>query len=73
MGSSPLARGTLGDTPITIVGNGLIPAGAGNTPIYGEDREIPGAHPRWRGEHPVRKFMNGSHTGSSPLARGTRG
>ena len=70
-GSSPLARGTQGDTTYDGAIEGLIPARAGNTPNGAIWRYYPRAHPRSRGEH-NRKLANIRHvTGSSPLARGT--
>ena len=70
-GSSPLARGTLGDAVEEIARMGLIPARAGNT--AGGDiciRRI-GAHPRSRGEHGWGSDDSCTGRGSSPLARGT--
>ena len=72
-GSSPLARGTPAPRQGQHRDRGLIPARAGNTDVPGP-AGIPGrAHPRSRGEHRStnRKFPGSS--GSSPLARGTRG
>ena len=72
-GSSPLARGT----PIGIIWAGirigLIPARAGNTRRTLSESFHLWAHPRSRGEH-VKERMNATaESGSSPLARGTRG
>ena len=71
LGSSPLARGTLGGESFLCRHHGLIPARAGNTPEGRSVREVSGAHPRSRGEHPVRWVLLSRLMGSSPLARGT--
>ena len=72
-GSSPLARGTP-NLKANLVGVlRLIPARAGNTP---QPTGAPGgksAHPRSRGEHPLFTIFSPCLSGSSPLARGTRG
>ena len=72
-GSSPLARGTLRRCRARCSWLGLIPARAGNTHSNGRWPARWGAHPRSRGEHSPVSVMTGNHTGSSPLARGTRG
>ena len=72
IGSSPLARGTLGRAGSSRGQVRLIPARAGNT-LRGRLRtRYRAAHPRSRGEHKraVEKISNAN--GSSPLARGTR-
>ena len=70
-GSSPQARGTLVVHLRSLLGVGLIPAGAGNTPgdviVLGFD----GAHPRRRGEHCELRPFPKPGLGSSPQARGT--
>ena len=72
-GSSPLARGTLKVTNEVATGRGLIPARAGNTRSISRRATALWAHPRSRGEH-VKERMNATaESGSSPLARGTRG
>ena len=51
LGSSPLARGTLGSV---MRGHGcrrFIPAGAGNTRLGAPAKHRRAVHPRWRGEH----------------------
>ena len=72
VGSSPLARGTLGVLARIGCRHGLIPARAGNTqcPVHQLGRQR--AHPRSRGEHfePFPLLLD--YEGSSPLARGTR-
>ena len=70
-GSSPLARGTLYHVVRASAGAGLIPARAGNTPCWKTLRATSRAHPRSRGEHPLRPFREIRDEGSSPLARGT--
>ena len=73
VGSSPLARGT---QSVQVIPGGyarLIPARAGNTSSPQGRRSAVPAHPRSRGEHcPIAENVTCS-TGSSPLARGTRG
>ena len=71
MGSSPLARGTLGGKPKIQVEEGLIPARAGNTRRRAHPPGLPRAHPRSRGEHSRKKYLAKLDKGSSPLARGT--
>ena len=70
MGSSPLTRGKL--TYGAAAGNwvGLIPAHAGKTTDRSADRGGAGAHPRSRGENPLRVVRVNSELGSSPLTRG---
>ena len=69
-GSSPLARGGLGDLWLVGVVIGLIPAGAGRT-VHGPRRGGAGwAHPRWRGEDGLDGGGGLATEGSSPLARG---
>ena len=72
-GSSPLARGTQRVGLYLNAHQGIIPACAGNTQCpecrvcrYGD-------HPRLRGEHHSVHESQNSLSGSSPLARGTRG
>ena len=71
MGSSPLARGTLGFVLDEVAVLGLIPARAGNTMPNRTATSSSRAHPRSRGEHPRRACWRLSAWGSSPLARGT--
>ena len=70
-GSSPLARGTPtgggGNTPRPR----RIPARAGNTVASVVCKSPWTAHPRSRGEHPLRNVTSTPGCGSSPLARGT--
>ena len=72
MGSSPLARGTLGSQIHNERPMGLIPARAGNTARTSALPPSARAHPRSRGEHDGASGLSRSSTGSSPLARGTR-
>ena len=72
-GSSPLARGT---PPWDRTGpcmSRFIPARAGNTRRTAPRSCWPAVHPRSRGEHGDRYRHIDRYTGSSPLARGTRG
>ena len=71
-GSSPLARGTLGELAPARRDRRFIPAGAGNTPAQRCGCGHDPVHPRWRGEHPTRTKPRFCERGSSPLARGTR-
>jgi len=70
-GSSPRARGTLGQRPDALIAQRFIPAGAGNA-----DMELPGwmmsrVHPRGRGERVSICLHFDCSDGSSPRARGT--
>ena len=69
-GSSPLARGPLNRLLHNIDEAGLIPARAGTTSVLNAAFKELGAHPRSRGDHPLKKSVNALMTGSSPLARG---
>ena len=71
-GSSPLARGALRPGRENHTATGLIPAGAGSTTGGQDTGAVKWAHPRWRGEHSSMPIAPGSHTGSSPLARGAQ-
>ena len=72
-GSSPLARGTL-RRRLPGVGRGrFIPARAGNTWAARPATTSTAVHPRSRGEHAGSWSGTPRRTGSSPLARGTRG
>ena len=73
LGSSPLARGTLGLWLRSFSCLGLIPARAGNTQSGQPNGHRVWAHPRSRGEHVAFGAQATSKTGSSPLARGTPG
>ena len=69
-GSSPLTRGKLGLDRGLRNQRGLIPAHAGKTvgaPLVLGAR---GAHPRSRGENPLKFVGTSKLTGSSPLTRG---
>ena len=72
-GSSPLARGLLGNTWGEYWEARIIPARAGFTPQYGLPRSADLDHPRSRGVYPSATTSCGPTTGSSPLARGLRG
>ena len=71
LGSSPLARGTLGMCVLLGCSSGLIPARAGNTLAGTCEATTSRAHPRSRGEHQAPAGTTWKRTGSSPLARGT--
>ena len=71
-GSSPLARGTLGDPNMSATATRLIPARAGNTSSTANRFFHRKAHPRSRGEHNKVASAGEGVTGSSPLARGTQ-
>ena len=72
-GSSPLARGTHAVNLETRICSGLIPARAGNTRRDDQKKKSIRAHPRSRGEHTCHGISLLCASGSSPLARGTRG
>ncbi len=72
MGSSPHARGTLGEIRIGFLDGGIIPACAGNTcKRYSLARSFRD-HPRMRGEHLKNIQKIDTPKGSSPHARGTQ-
>ena len=71
VGSSPLARGTHRCPDFIRVGDGIIPACAGNTPALPSELAQEEDHPRLRGEHPFFFGFGYFGLGSSPLARGT--
>ena len=70
-GSSPRARGTLGDKWNVDQRQRFIPASAGNTPYPSRQRGSSSVHPRERGEHAQSRRCRPSGGGSSPRARGT--
>ena len=72
-GSSPLARGTQVDPRGQGLGVRFIPARAGNTRASPVTARLRPVHPRSRGEHAVISPRAARISGSSPLARGTRG
>ena len=49
----------------------IIPAFAGNTPRRPPSASCTWDHPRFRGEHTYRRFLQSLLSGSSPLSRGT--
>ena len=69
-GSSPLARGLLGNDPDLSNVNGIIPARAGFTVVDGGRLKVLGDHPRSRGVYAALLDEDGEPWGSSPLARG---
>ena len=71
-GSSPLARGTPGETMMKTKALRFIPARAGNTRGRPGSASGPPVHPRSRGEHHPEPWNHLPFLGSSPLARGTR-
>ena len=71
VGSSPLARGTLGNNAKPQTRDRLIPARAGNIGASYPTRGRRAAHPRSRGEHRLHRGHPPASHGSSPLARGT--
>jgi len=70
MGSSPLARGGLGQLVGPVVEPRLIPARAGRTSLTGGSWGLVGAHPRSRGADSISLGRRLITQGSSPLARG---
>ena len=73
LGSSPLARGAHARSGGRRPPRGLIPARAGSTTVRPRPTIFSRAHPRSRGEHPVRWQAQARVRGSSPLARGAPG
>ena len=71
VGSSPLARGTPGESRATCCLHRFIPARAGNTSNVGHDAGDAPVHPRSRGEHRIVGTLVIYPFGSSPLARET--
>ena len=72
-GSSPLARGTRHHGHPPAERRRFIPARAGNTHLARDGITVGSVHPRSRGEHAPAQDLWGAFSGSSPLARGTRG
>ena len=72
LGSSPLTRGKRPNQKEGDHHLGLIPAHAGKTPKMGRGRRPAPAHPRSRGENPLRWPLRDFDQGSSPLTRGKR-
>ena len=72
-GSSPLARGTPRPDGVAEGGLRFIPARAGNTSAPQRIVVSHSVHPRSRGEHTSWSLSDQTHSGSSPLARGTPG
>ena len=70
-GSSPRMRGTLGVGVRRNVGNGIIPAYAGNTIVTFAQWTTARDHPRVCGEHGLAATARWGRTGSSPRMRGT--
>ena len=73
LGSSPLARGTHAAHPAALPARRFIPARAGNTTWTAWSATATAVHPRSRGEHASFPASTRPSSGSSPLARGTRG
>ena len=72
-GSSPLARGAHHLVRDAVGVPGLIPARAGSTGSPAVPRGPPGAHPRSRGEHPVRLQDGRAYTRLIPARAGSTG
>ena len=70
-GSSPHARGTLGDVIQLAGGRRFIPAYAGNAALSALRRSWAAVHPCIRGERTVARKSSPPQAGSSPHARGT--
>ena len=69
-GSSPLTRGKPRLRRSRSVAPGLIPAHAGKTGFHRRTGQMYRAHPRSRGENPIRLLHWPTREGSSPLTRG---
>ena len=70
-GSSPRARGTLGNHGKIDSFRRFIPASAGNTVSWDHPERQQSVHPRERGEHSQNRLIHAEELGSSPRARGT--
>ena len=70
-GSSPRVRGTPPAGARRDLGRRLIPACAGNAPIFRAPTTGRPVHPRVCGERDAESRRNGESTGSSPRVRGT--
>ena len=70
-GLSPLARGTLTQSPRITSLQRFIPAGAGNSDASTIAHQWWPVYPRWRGELRAAVLRLAIHRGLSPLARGT--
>ena len=71
-GLSPLARGTQRFPARPPALKRFIPAGAGNTVEFEQDKCLITVYPRWRGEHWMILVGSNFSPGLSPLARGTQ-
>ena len=69
-GSSPLTRGKHSDAQMRVDLEGLIPAHAGKTVVWGDSCPRMRAHPRSRGENVAKGVARALGEGSSPLTRG---
>ena len=72
-GSSPRMRGTLANIYTFSLGEGIIPAYAGNTCVGRQFGQHFRDHPRVCGEHLANGLIGVMVRGSSPRMRGTRG
>ena len=72
LGSSPRVRGTPWYFLTNVAFRRIIPACAGNTPVFSFSRRTPRDHPRVCGEHIHQWSCALCLTGSSPRVRGTR-
>ena len=71
-GSSPLTRGKPERESYGLFSSWLIPAHAGKTRLTPYRSIGSRAHPRSRGENPIRQHVSSHFPGSSPLTRGKR-
>ena len=72
-GSSPHVRGARGVMVLTLGTEGIIPACAGSTGRWRDEKRNVRDHPRMCGEHRIVPAIRISPTGSSPHVRGARG
>ena len=69
-GSSPHTRGARSTTTSKFPNRGIIPAYAGSTTPAPSSPSLGKDHPRIRGEHALRRFIDKGSQGSSPHTRG---
>ena len=71
LGSSPRVRGSPPSSLVPFLFLGIIPAGAGLTPLVCKKSNQEGDHPRGCGAHSYKKCVVCGKEGSSPRVRGS--